>query len=400
MRVLVIAPTPFFGDRGCHVRIYEEVRALAALGIDTLVTTYPTGRDLPDVRTWRATPVPGFRARELGPSYGRVVLDGSLLAATIRAARSYRPHILHAHLHEGILLGHIVRRTAWRVPLVADLQGGLRAELTDHGFVGSDGVGARALERFERWLVRRPDLLVVSSSAADAWLESLGVGDAAIERIPDGVDLDVFHPAPPDPALVARYGLQGKRVIVFLGVLTPYQGVDLLLESVPAVIAAVPDAHFLLMGYPYVEEYQAKVNAMGLARHVTLTGRVPYDEACAHLNLGTLAVSAKQSLTEANGKLLNYMACGVPVVATDTAVNRELLGDAGRYVPLGSSAALASAMVELLGNEDDRRRRGAQLRARAEAEFAWSAAGRRLAAAYDRLLPQQKPRTVTAGAIE
>ena len=54
LRVLVIAPTPFFGDRGCHVRIYEEVRGLMARGIEVRVVTYPTGRDLDGIETVRA----------------------------------------------------------------------------------------------------------------------------------------------------------------------------------------------------------------------------------------------------------------------------------------------------------------------------------------------------------
>jgi glycosyltransferase involved in cell wall biosynthesis len=395
LRALVLAPTPFFGDRGCHVRIYEEVRALTAQGVETLVVTYPTGRDLPEVAIRRTFALPGVAARDLGPSYGRVLLDAALLATAARAARQFRPHVLHGHLHEGIAIGHAIRRTVWPAPLVADLQGGFRAELTDHGFVKDGGYLARTLEAFERWLVTRPDLLVVSSSAAERWLEALGAKVSAVERIPDGVDLGSFRPAAPDPALVDRFGLRGKRVIVFLGVLTPYQGVDLLLEALPAVVAAVPDAHLLLMGYPNVEQYRAHVVARGLQDHVTLTGRVTYADAPAYLTLGTLAVSAKQSLTEANGKLLNYMACGLATVATETPVNRELLGESGVYVALGDAPGLAAALVGLLTDEGARRTRGLALRARAEAEFSWPVLGRRLANAYAQLAAAREARPIT-----
>jgi glycosyltransferase involved in cell wall biosynthesis len=400
LRVLVIAPTPFFGDRGCHVRIYEEVRAVKPLGIETLVVTFPTGRDLPDVTTIRAAAIPGFRARELGPSYGRVVIDASLAATAMRAARRFKPHVLHAHLHEGIFIGEIVRRLAWRVPLVADLQGGFRAELTDHGFVSERSTMASLLERFERWLVGRPDLLLVSSPAVDDWLQTLGVSPERVERLPDGVDLNAFTPRPPDPGLVARLGLAGKKVVVFLGVLTPYQGVDLLLEAVPAVAAAVPDVHFLVMGYPNVEHYQGLVRARGLEPWVTLPGRIPYAEASSWLNLGTLAVSAKQSLTEANGKLPNYMACGLPVVATDTIVNRELLGESGVFVPIGRGDALARELVALLGDDERRARLGAALHARAVNEYAWPALGERLASVYERLAHVAPARALSVRAAE
>ena len=69
---------------------------------------------------------------------------------------------------------------------------------------------------------------------------------------------------PPDPSLVSRLGLEGKRVVVFLGVLTPYQGVDLLLDVVPIVARSVPDVHFLILGYPNEERYRAQARERGL----------------------------------------------------------------------------------------------------------------------------------------
>jgi glycosyltransferase involved in cell wall biosynthesis len=115
---------------------------------------------------------------------------------------------------------------------------------------------------------------------------------------------------------------------------------------------------------------------------VTLTGRVDYAEAGRHLTLGEVAVSPKRSATEANGKLLNYMACGVATVAYDGPVSREVLGDAGVLVPHGDTAALAAACAGLLDDPGEARRRGAALRARAVSVFGWPALGERLVDAY------------------
>src|SRR5262245_66374535 len=99
MRVLMVAPTPFFGDRGCHIRILEEARALRALGVETLVATYAVGRDHPEVRTVRSPRVPWVRSLPVGFSPHRPYLDALLLGTTLRAARRFRPDILHGHLH-------------------------------------------------------------------------------------------------------------------------------------------------------------------------------------------------------------------------------------------------------------------------------------------------------------
>ncbi len=126
------------------------------------------------------------------------------------------------------------------------------------------------------------------------------------------------------------------------------------------------------------------VERRGLQSFVTVPGRIPYSDAARYLSLGMVAVSPKLSATEANGKLLNYMACGLATVASDTPVNRELLGDAGVYVPVNDAPALAQALSGLLTDDDRRARLGQALRQRAEAEFSWPALADRLIGIYER----------------
>jgi glycosyltransferase involved in cell wall biosynthesis len=240
--------------------------------------------------------------------------------------------------------------------------------------------------RLEGWLVRRPDAVVVSSVATLPLLAEQGVPTSRVASLPDGAALEYFVPRPPDEALLDQLGLRGKRIVVFLGVLTAYQGVDALIDAVPDVVRAIPDAHFLIMGYPHEARYRAVVAERGLQSWITLPGRIPYQEAPRWLSLGVLSVSPKIAVTEANGKLLNYMSCGLPVVASDTTVNRELLGSAGVYAPPGDASALAGRIVELLEDPDRRRSLGARLRSRAESEFDWVSLTDRLLSIYRRCL--------------
>ena len=385
LRVLVIAPTPFFGDRGCHIRIYEEVRALTRLGVESHVVTYPAGQDVPGVQIERARRIPGVRPRALGPSLGRPLLDLALWQATRRATRRVRPHLIHAHLHEGIAVGMCLRASTG-LPLIADLQGSLTEELIDHRFIPARGPLPGLVRRFERWLSCRPDRILTSSSHGVSLLTAQGVPPDRIDALPDGVDLEAFRPLPRDAALVDRLGLTGKRVVVFLGVLTPYQGVDVLLDAASVVTRSMPEAHFLIMGYPNEARYEAEARARGLERAVTLPGRVPYGEAARWLGLGEVAVSAKQSLTEANGKLLNYMACGLACVASETPVNRELLGDEGVYAAVGHADEFAEQILALLADPDRTRARGAALRQRAAQMFAWPVLAQQLAEIYRQAL--------------
>jgi glycosyltransferase involved in cell wall biosynthesis len=121
---------------------------------------------------------------------------------------------------------------------------------------------------------------------------------------------------------------------------------------------------------------------MGLGEIVSFPGRIDYSDARRWLSLGEVAVSFKSSLTEANGKLLNYMACGLPIVASDTSVNRELLGDQGLYVPLDSIDDIATKIIEVLSDRDRARAIGESLRRRVEQRYSWSALAVRLEKIY------------------
>ncbi|MGH7322550.1 MAG: glycosyltransferase, partial [Candidatus Rokuibacteriota bacterium] len=382
MRVMMLAPTPFFGDRGCHVRILEEARALRGRGVEVLVGTYHVGKEVSEVPTFRIPALGWIRRLPVGFSIHKPYLDLLLLVAARRAARRFRPDILHGHLHEGAVLAAILGRRLRR-PIVADLQGSLTGELIDHGHLSARGPIAALGRGVERAILRRPTRILASSAAfARELSEQWGVPADRIVPLPDGVDPDAFRPGLPTDDLRARLGVVGKRVVVYLGVLTPYQGVDDLLAAWPGVVQAVPNAHLLLMGYPNEDRYGREVARRGLAGSVTLTGRIAYGEAPRYLGLGEVAVSPKRSTTEANGKLLNYMACALPTVAYDGPVSRELLGEAGVRVPLGDTAALAAACAGLLADAGDRKRRGEALRERAVAEYSWPALGGRLVDAY------------------
>src|SRR5262245_63709850 len=381
MRVLMIAPTPFFGDRGCHVRILEQIRAVRHYGVEVLLTTYHVGRDVPEVRTARTVRLPWVRRLPVGFSPHKPGLDLLLLITAGRAARRFRPDVIHGHLHEGAVLAATLGRLLGQ-PAVADLQGSLTGELVDHRVIPGRGLLPALVRGIERTSLRGPVRLLASSvTFARELTQRWGGGDRVV-ALPDGVDPEVFRPDLPAYELCRALRLEGRRVVVFLGVLTAYQGVDDLIAAWPTVVGAVPDAHLLLMGYPNESRYRNVVKRAGLHASITVSGRIDYREAPRYLALGDVAVSPKRSRTEANGKLLNYMASGLPTIAYDGPVAREILGEAGVLVPLGDAAALGAACADLLADAAERKWRGQALRERAVAEFGWPALGRRLLDVY------------------
>uniref|UniRef100_A0A831U245 Glycosyltransferase family 1 protein n=1 Tax=Geobacter metallireducens TaxID=28232 RepID=A0A831U245_GEOME len=374
----MVAPTPFFADRGCHVRIYEEARALMACGHQVRIATYHLGRDMPGIATDRTVRVPWYGKLSAGPSWHKPYLDILLFFTALRAARRMHPDLIHAHLHEGAFFGVFLKKILG-VPLLFDCQGSLTGELADHGFVREGSLLYRFFAGLEGWINRNADAIITSSGAGrDDLVGRWGISPCRVTTLMDGVDTAVFRPWPRDEVR-RRLGIASQApLVVFLGVLNRYQGIDLLLSSMVILKAKGSPVRFLVMGFPE-EGYREKARELGVADMVTFTGRIDYAEAPLYLSAGDLAVSPKISLTEANGKLLNYMACGLPTVAFDTPVNREILGETGVYARFGDAADLAERIEYLAADGSARERLGQQARDRAGKEHSWLARGEQLA---------------------
>lgn len=389
LRVLMIAPTPYFADRGCHVRIYEEARALTKLGHEVCIVTYHLGRDMPGVRVVRAPAVPWYRKLEAGPSWHKPYLDALLLWKALAEARSFRPHLIHAHLHEGALIGSVLKRV-FRIPLLFDYQGSLSGESLNHGFFSATSSLLKIFRGVERFINRRADLVITSSDKGRQELVSdWGIAPEKVVNLIDGVDTEIFRPHSRSEARRELGIPDDVKLVVYLGLFNRYQGVDLLLDAIAIVKGKAPDVRFLLMGFPD-SEYRQKAREIGIDDITTFTGRVSYDRAPFFLCAGDLAVSPKLALTEANGKLFNYMACGLPTVVFDNQINREILGDDGIYVEHGNTSLLADSILATLRNSERMISLSGQVRERAIRMHSWSARSRLLVSVYRRLLASRQ----------
>lgn len=235
------------------------------------------------------------------------------------------------------------------------------------------------------------DRVVTSSqNATDILVRDFHYPPHKVVTLADSVDTSFFVPrgALPDPnaTVCLRERLQipaGRTVIVYLGLLAEYQGTGKLLEAAALLVRKGLPVHFLIMGFPGEDAYRAQASRLGITDYVTFTGRIPYQEAPLYLAAGDIALSPKMSETEGNGKLLNYMAAGLPTVAFDTPVAREILGDLGIYAALGNIKDLADALEVLVQDTSFRAQRGRELRARAEEHFSWDTTGSRLMEVYE-----------------
>lgn len=356
MRILMIAPTPFFADRGCHVRIRCEAEGLQALGHEVLVCTYPLGNEVEGIQTRRTWPVPWYRKLAAGPSIHKYYIDLMLMGTVRKAIKEWKPDILHAHLHEGGFIGALVNRRG-KLPLVFDHQGSLTGEVSAHGFTHKGSLQHRLLGRIERWVERRADRIVTSTKAnAESLRYATHTHPGAVQWLDDVIDPSHFELTQSKTELRRNLNLpEDVPVMIYVGVLTSYQGIDLMLEAL-AKVKAKHRLKTVIIGYPNADHYSAQARRLGLEADVDFLGRISFDALPQYLCAADLAISAKLPGSEGNGKLLTYMAAGLPVVAFDTLVNRQILGPHAKLVDQIDADALAKAICEVMDLPDQARR--------------------------------------------
>lgn len=240
----------------------------------------------------------------------------------------------------------------------------------------------RVVRFFEDGLPRRAGAATANTHFwTERLVDTLHLPPERVAYLPNGVDPARF--APPAPGVVERLrqelGLADRAVVVYVGILSRIgHPLDLLLEAFAQVARVLPRAHLLWVGGG--EDGAAlrrRAAEMGLGARMTFAGLVPPEEVAAYYRLGDCAVDPVRDDVHARArcplKVLESMACGVPVVTGDVGDRRELLGggQAGLLVRPGDAAALAGGIQELLS--DAERQRVLGLAARREVErYRWN----------------------------
>ena len=188
-------------------------------------------------------------------------------------------------------------------------------------------------------------------------VEEVGISSDRVIVLPMAVDLQALTPGARNQELVERYGLEGQRVLLFVGRMAGNKRIDLLVKALARIQQEVPNVKLLLVGddrsSPVYEQTVAAARRiaadLGIAGDVIWTGRV--ENLADYYRLADVYVTA--SLHEGFGvPLIEAMACGVPVVASRVGAMPWVLGDAGLLCEPGDADDLAAKTLSLLQDGD------------------------------------------------
>jgi len=272
-----------------------------------------------------------------------------------------RPDIVHTHnlYFQLTMVAPFLKRFA-HVPLVTTLH--LPKMVYNRILLDSS---INAYQRLVGNLIIRSSdrVIAVSRSVMKHAIADLGVPLSKVAFIPNGVDIQAFSPCKQEPS---------NTVVTYVGRLIENKGPQYLVEAGLDILKNHPEAHIYIIGDgPLKEKLLQKVASQKLGDRIHILGSVP--DILPILRMTTVFVRPSITGEAISLAILEAMACGLPVVASNVEGNIEIVenGVNGCLVPPANSEALAEAIEFLLSNREAARAMGENARKTAERSYDW-----------------------------
>jgi glycosyltransferase involved in cell wall biosynthesis len=360
MRILLLAPHPFFSVRGTPIAVRDLLQVLGGEGHAIDVATYFEGADveIPGVRVYRIRRPWGVRSVPIGVSWQKVPCDWRLYELARRLMSQHRYDLIHAVEESAILASTLSARSG--IPFVFDMDSIMSRQIADTHLLLRPI--ARLFKLLEGRALRR---------AAAVLAVSPGLADYARQNGASGL-VTVVPDAPQHSSSAARavseLGGGSGVAIVYVGNFKPYQGVDLLIEGFRQAAFEDGGATLWLIG----GEPRAVARLRRTARDLVASGRVRFegsisiDAMMATLNAADVLVSPRRAGFNTPMKIYNYLAAGKAVLATRIPAHTDVFDDECAMLVDPVASDLAEGLRVLVGDPILRQKLGEGARLRSE----------------------------------
>ena len=383
MNVLLLAPHPFYQDRGTPIAVDLLIRTLTQAGhrVDCLCFNEGTDRSYPNFRLYRANSIPPVQGIRPGFSLKKLYLDLFFFLRFIALFIKNRYDVVHA-VEESAFMAMVVCKL-FRRHFIYDMDSSMVTQLLDK---------SESLKRYEgalRWVESLP---MRTATAVVPVCDALA--DEVKKYRKEGIfilkDVSLVDPTPsttsPVESLKQQHGITGP-LLMYIGNLESYQGIDLLLESFAIAVKTVPDARLAIIGGEdeHIAAYREKATALGIADSVLLLGKRPVSQINDYMSQADLLVSPRVHGVNTPMKVYSYLDSGIAVLATRLPTHTQVMTDDIGFLAAAEPAAFATALLEALQNPALRQTKAAAARQMIAQEHSVEAFSRKLATVYDYL---------------
>lgn len=381
MKILLLAPHPFFQARGTPLAVRMVLEFLSGRGHHVDVLTLHEGEDvsIPNCRIYRIPPIPGVRDVRPGFSAKKVLCDAAMLVSCLRMVRRRRYDLIHA-VEESAFIAAAVGALSG-VPYIYDMDSSLAEQMVE-AFPRLHFV-LPMLRYCESVAVRR-SLGVLTVCAA---LEDVALGhdpDKPVGRVEDSTLLppstgrrtsNGYAPLPEDAT---------HPLAMYVGNLERYQGIDLMLDGFRHALQRVPEASLVIVGGrdEDIERYQGVADRLGIQSKVHFLGPRPVRVLPSLLRQADVLVSPRVKGLNTPMKIYSYLDSGTAVLATRLRTHTQVLDDRSAYLVDPDPEAFGTGLARLLKDQPLRHRLATHAKQYVQEEFTPEAARRKLATFY------------------
>ncbi|HMU64518.1 MAG: TIGR04063 family PEP-CTERM/XrtA system glycosyltransferase [Nitrosomonas sp.] len=402
MRILHILDHSIPLHSGYTFRTRSILKAQRALGWETFhLTSTKQGltnslEEVIDNFHFYRTPVNNRFINTL-PIINQIAVMTSLTQRLNEVVDIVKPDILHAHSPVLNAIPALYVGNKKGIPVVYEVRAFWEDAAVDHGTSNAGGLRYRLTHGLETYALKRANAITTICEGLRNDIVERGIEAHKVTTIPNAVDLAQFsmnHSI--DQSLKQRLGLQDKRVIGFIGSFYAYEGLEILLRSLPSLLPIYPNLQLLLVGGGPQENFlKQTAQTLGIQDKVIFTGRVPHEQVEKYYDLIEVLVYPRLSmrLTDLVTPLkpLEAMAQGKLFIASDVGGHRELIrdGETGLLFKSGDPDALAKKIIYLLNTPDLWKSLIQAGRAYVENERNWQNSVARYKTVYNQLLVEQ-----------
>ncbi len=382
LRILLVAPHPFYQERGTPIAVDLLLRVLSERGERVDLLTFHEGeeRTYPGVVIHRTRPwlkvqgvPPGFSAKKLA-------CDVTLFFRFLGLLRRERYDVVHA-VEEAAMMAAVLC-PLFSVPYIYDMDSLISRQIVDKypRLAFLEGL-LRVVEgmpmRFAHTVVPMCDAL------ADAAAQYREHGICVLKDVSLAESLMGDAVGQPEDVR-AELGLTGQMVM-YIGNLEPYQGIDLLLESVSLAVRRIENLNLVVIGgsAAHIERYRARAAELGLRSHVHFLGTRPVAAIGDYMRQADVLVSPRTRGVNTPMKIYSYLDSGVAVLATALPTHTQVLSEAIAALVPAEPPAFAEALVELLSDSALRSRLTANAKRHVHREHSYESFRKAVDGIYD-----------------
>jgi glycosyltransferase involved in cell wall biosynthesis len=383
VRVLLLAPHPFFQARGTPLAVRTVLEFLSSRGHQVDVLTFHEGEDvaISNCRIHRIASPVGIRNIRPGFSVKKVVCDVFMFAKCLGMVRRNRYALVHA-VEESAFIAAAVK-TLLGTPYVYDMDSSLAEQLVDaYPYLQ---FAFPLFRRCEAFAVRR-SLGVLTVCAALEDLAREHAPDKPVGLVQDTTLLATSHLGNGHGAgSLLPPAIHGQSpVAMYVGNLEHYQGIGLLLDGFRRTLSRVPNAHLVIVGgmEEDIARYSRRTQQLGIVTQVHFIGPRPISMLDDLLRQADVLVSPRLKGLNTPMKIYSYLDSGTAVLATRLRTHTQVLDDRTAYLVEPEPEALGQGLADLLSDPGLRSRLAAQAKAYVQQEFTPEAAHRKLGSFY------------------